>query len=304
MATDASSLWSGDASPPPEAATRIFIGQPVGITDEYAALRLAMGAELLLEAHAGEYDPEVDARVVRKLRWLLRALNRSRAREALRTADAICFDVDATVIREEGINRLATHNGCGEQIEAMTVRTMEGDTPFHEALRERLDIIRPSQSDVASLIAQNAKDELLSPGVADLVRSLHESGRPVFLLSGGFRQIINPFAAQLGVEESHVYANTLLFDEQGDYSGVDPTELTSQPSGKARVISMLKETHGFEKVVMIGDGANDMSARDCPDHAANGADVFIGFGGVKVRETVRQGADWFVTDFNELSAEL
>ena len=67
---------------------------------------------------------------------------------------------------------------------------------------------------------------------------------------------------------------------------------------------MLKETHGFEKVVMIGDGANDMSARDCPDHAANGADVFIGFGGVKVRETVRQGADWFVTDFNELSAEL
>jgi len=304
MATDASSLWSGDASPPPEAATRIFIGQPVGITDEYAALRLAMGAELLLEAHAGEYDPEVDVRVVRKLRWLLRALNRSRAREALRTADAICFDVDATVIREEGINRLATHNGCGEQIEAMTVRTMEGDTPFHEALRERLDIIRPSQSDVASLIAQNAKDELLSPGVADLVRSLHESGRPVFLLSGGFRQIINPFAAQIGVEESHVYANTLLFDEQGDYSGVDPTELTSQPSGKARVISMLKEMHGFKKVVMIGDGANDMSARDCPDHAANGADVFIGFGGVKVRETVRQGADWFVTDFNELSAAL
>lgn len=32
------------------------------------------------------------------------------------------------------------------------------------------------------------------------------------------------------------------------------------------------------------------------------ADTFIGYGGVVVREKVRDGADWFVHDFNELIA--
>ena len=51
---------------------------------------------------------------------------------------------------------------------------------------------------------------------------------------------------------------------------------------------------------MIGDGATDMEARDIP----GGADAFIGFGGVAVRDAVKQGADWFVTDFQELRDAL
>ena len=37
---------------------------------------------------------------------------------------------------------------------------------------------------------------------------------------------------------------------------------------------------------------------------SGGADAFIGFGGVAVREKVRLGADWFVTDFGELLEAL
>ena len=44
---------------------------------------------------------------------------------------------------------------------------------------------------------------------------------------------------------------------------------------------------------MVGDGVTDM-------HAKPPADAFIGFGGVVVREKVRDGADWFVTDLSEL----
>ena len=71
---------------------------------------------------------------------------------------------------------------------------------------------------------------------------------------------------------------------------------------EARIIEELKAQHGYKSVLMIGDGANDMEARDCPKH--DGADAFIGFGGVKVREVVREGADWFVTDFWDLIEEL
>ena len=44
---------------------------------------------------------------------------------------------------------------------------------------------------------------------------------------------------------------------------------------------------------MIGDGVTDLEARPP-------ADMFIGYGGVVVRDRVKKEADWFVTDFNVL----
>ena len=63
--------------------------------------------------------------------------------------------------------------------------------------------------------------------------------------------------------------------------------------GKPAVIKKLKEAHGYNPIIMIGDGATDLQAKPP-------ADAFIGFGGVVVREKVRDNADWFVTDFREL----
>ena len=36
--------------------------------------------------------------------------------------------------------------------------------------------------------------------------------KSVFLVSGGFRPIINPIADMLGISRDHVFANTILFD--------------------------------------------------------------------------------------------
>lgn len=48
---------------------------------------------------------------------------------------------------------------------------------------------------------------------------------------------------------------------------------------------------------MIGDGVTDLQARPP-------ADLFIGFGGIVTRDFVKQNADWFVTDFTQLTAPL
>jgi len=60
---------------------------------------------------------------------------------------------------------------------------------------------------------------------------------------------------------------------------------------------MLKDRHKYPVVVMVGDGATDMEARPP-------ADAFVGFGGIVVRKAVQEGADWFVTDLNELADAL
>ena len=109
--------------------------------------------------------------------------------------------------------------------------------------------------------------------------------------------MIEPLARKLCVGRDHIYANTILFHEAGDnedgkvegeYAGFDSSELTSRDMGKPAALSKIKESGGYDTVVMVGDGATDM--QDRPP-----ADAFVGYGGVAVRDAVRDGACWFVT---------
>lgn len=49
----------------------------------------------------------------------------------------------------------------------------------------------------------------------ELIISLRERNIPVYLVSGGFRIIINPVADYLKIDRENVYANTLKFDAEG-----------------------------------------------------------------------------------------
>ena len=73
LATDASALPGSEGCA--DIATRCFIGQPVGFTSDYAVLRIAIGAEAVLEMAGGNDEADADATVVRKLDWLLHNLD-------------------------------------------------------------------------------------------------------------------------------------------------------------------------------------------------------------------------------------
>merc|ERR1719460_3172301 len=141
---------------------------------------------------------------------------------------------------------------------------------------------------------------MLTPGVKEFIAELHGQKKAVYFVSGGFRQMIEPIAAQCDVAKEDIYANTLLFADDGSFTGFLETEPTSRAGGKAKVVADLKAKHGYKTVVMVGDGATDMEARDIE----GGADAFIGFGGIAVREKVEKGADWFAKDFKDMIAEL
>ncbi len=63
--------------------------------------------------------------------------------------------------------------------------------------------------------------------------------------------------------------------------------------GKGRVLVELIGLHGYSNIIMVGDGATDLEAKPP-------AEVFVGYGGNAVRERVKIGADWFITDFHDL----
>lgn len=43
-------------------------------------------------------------------------MNKDEVKKIWRHADAVCFDVDSTVVQEEGIDELAKFCGKGEQV--------------------------------------------------------------------------------------------------------------------------------------------------------------------------------------------
>lgn len=48
-----------------------------------------------------------------------------------------------------------------------------------------------------------------------LVNLLISRGTSVYLVSGGFRQLVEPVAREIGVPMENIFANRLLFDEEG-----------------------------------------------------------------------------------------
>ena len=73
--------------------------------------------------------------------------------------------------------------------------------------------------------------------------------------------------------------------------GFDANEPTSQDMGKPRALEMIASRHGYENMVMVGDGATD---------AKPPAKAFIGYDGVIVREAAKEKACWFVENFGAM----
>lgn len=217
------------------------------------------------------------------------------AMTSLYKADAVCFDVDSTVIAEEGIDVLAEYLGKGEEVAALTRAAMEGGMAFQDALQARLDLLRPSRQSILQLLKE--QPFVLTDGVKDLMHALQRKKVDIWLVSGGFRIMIEPVAKQLDIPVENIVANTLLFDENDDigtYQSFDPTEPTSADMGKPKALTAIQAKKGYHTMVMVGDGATDAQAKPP-------AQAFIGFGGIVERAAVKAKADWFVTDFTDMT---
>ncbi|XP_031255545.1 phosphoserine phosphatase, chloroplastic-like [Pistacia vera] len=214
-----------------------------------------------------------------------------------RKTDAVCFDVDSTVCLDEGIDELAEFCGAGKAVAEWTARAMGGSVPFEEALAARLSLFKPSSSQVQDFVEK--RPPKLSPGIDELVKKLKANNINVYLISGGFRQMINPVASVLGIPPENIFANQLLFKSSGEFLGFDANEPTSRSGGKAVAVQQIRKAYGYQALVMIGDGATDLEARQ-----PGGADIFICYAGVQLREAVAAKADWLVFNFKDLINSL
>jgi phosphoserine phosphatase len=242
------------------------------------------------------------------------------SRRIWQQAQAVCFDVDSTVIPHEAIDLLA--NWCGKSVAELTQQAMSGSMSFEQALALRLQHIDASFCQFNQCLLEYFHPTCnLTPGIDTLIELLHRRGVKVFLVSGGFEPMVHRVADQLRIPRSHVFANRIVFggalqdhdaaiqrmidnhgassdDDNADwpYTGFDATAFTSRSHGKAAAVAHIKHTFACDTCVMIGDGMTDAEARPP-------ASMFIGFGGVVARDNVRLKSDEFIMSFDPLIAE-
>lgn len=165
----------------------------------------------------------------------------------------IVMDVDSTLIQDEVIDLLAVHAGRGAEVAAVTEAAMRGEIDFVESLRQRVAALRGLPESVILEVQQQIR---LTSGARTLIRTLKSLGFHVCLVSGGFRQVIEPLAEELGVDR--VRANELEIVD-GVLTG-RCVGTTIDRQGKRQALEEFAEEFGVPlgHTIAVGDGANDL----------------------------------------------
>lgn len=214
------------------------------------------------------------------------------------TSPVFIFDFDSTLVRIETLEALAdialsdapdaaTRKA---EIAALTDQAMSGQVDFGTALRRRLELLVLRRSHVETLT-----DRILDEASASIRRNVdffERHAERVYILSGGFREVIAPLAARLGIAADHVLANDLIYDAEDRVTGVDDANPLSRDNGKPEVIKALNLTG---PVVMVGDGWTDAEVK-----LAGAADRFYAFTEVVNRQKVVEVADATAASLDEV----
>lgn len=172
---------------------------------------------------------------------------------ARRAKRLVMFDVDSTLVQGEVIEMLAARAGREAEVAAVTERAMRGELDFAESLHER---VRALEGLPATVIDDVAAEIELTPGARTTIRTLKRLGIRCGVVSGGFTQVIESLASDLGLD--FYKANTLEI-EDGKLTGRVIGEVVDR-AAKAEYLRRCADHLGISltQTVAVGDGANDI----------------------------------------------
>ena len=170
-----------------------------------------------------------------------------------RSMRLIVMDVDSTLIQGEVIEMLAAHAGCEAEVAAITEQAMRGEIDFAASLRARVERLAGLD---ASALDQVYEELELAPGARTTVRTLKRLGYRFAIVSGGFSQITDRLAADLGIDFAH--ANELEIVD-GRLTGKILGDIVDR-AGKATALRTFARQSRvpLSATIAIGDGANDL----------------------------------------------
>ncbi|WP_125099176.1 phosphoserine phosphatase SerB [Leucobacter chromiireducens] len=165
----------------------------------------------------------------------------------------VVLDCDSTTIQDEVIELIADVAGTRAEVAEVTERAMRGELDFSASLGERVATLAGTPESVFQETYERVR---LTPGIRELIAAVHARGGKVAVVSGGFHEVLDPLAKDLGLDFWR--ANRL------ELAGGALTGRTVGPiidaAAKAAALREWAEEAGIplSATIAIGDGANDL----------------------------------------------
>jgi len=165
----------------------------------------------------------------------------------------VVLDVDSTLIEDEVIELLADEAGSHAAVAAITFRAMNGELDFERSLRERVATLKGLPVSAIETVRQKVT---VTRGVPELIAGVHAVGGRVAVVSGGFHEVIDPLAAELGLDAWR--ANRLETADGVLTGGLIPPIIDA--AAKAHALREWAADAGLplSQTIAVGDGANDL----------------------------------------------
>ncbi|MFB2556104.1 phosphoserine phosphatase SerB [Herbiconiux liangxiaofengii] len=165
----------------------------------------------------------------------------------------VVLDVDSTLIENEVIELLADCAGRHAEVAAITERAMLGELDFATSLRARVAALEGLSTESYREVGEQIR---VTAGVPQMIAGIHERDGFVGVVSGGFHEILDPLAEELGLD--HWRANR-LGSADGRLTGAVSGPIVD-PQSKADALIEWAQRRGIplSSTVAVGDGANDL----------------------------------------------
>ncbi|MFO0996464.1 MAG: phosphoserine phosphatase SerB [Alphaproteobacteria bacterium] len=162
-------------------------------------------------------------------------------------------DMDSTMITSESLDELAVHAGVGDEVKAITARSMNGEIDFREALKVRVAMLKGLPT---SALEDVARGIVPTAGAATLIATMRASGAYTVLVTGGFSYFSTRVCRQLGFDRG--VANVLeIVDGQLTGRLVEPV-LTRDGKRQTLLDIAAERRVSLDATLAVGDGANDL----------------------------------------------
>ncbi len=213
----------------------------------------------------------------------------------------LILDFDSTIVSVESLDllgeiSLAKHPERIDrqaQIEDLTRQGMEGKLDFRESLRRRIELLDANRTHLDLLIRKLHR--LVSPSFLSHKKQIQKCADRIYVITGGFREFVEPILEQLKIPIHHLYANTFKFDSEGNIVGFDENNPLSLAGGKVEVAKQLGH---LRPLIVVGDGYTDYQIKE-----ADAADKFYCFAEIVKRPSVSEKANRVVYGIDEVLAE-
>lgn len=175
------------------------------------------------------------------------------------------IDFDSTFTQVEAIEELAAislkndpdKEDIIEKIKQLTDMAMEGKMPFNNSLKARIALLSAKKYHINMLVNKLRKKVSVSFARNKSFFKTYE-GR-VLIVSGGFKEFIEPVVKSFNISADCVYANTFTYDKKNNIIGADENNFLAQEQGKVKLIKQLKLKGD---VFVIGDGFTDYQIKE------------------------------------------